>query len=152
MMPVRPFDTFTIGGIAYPMATPEQARAVGAMVRKWKEEHSPPDPLIARARSRAEIDAVLREDARRWPAFATARRAAVMAACERPDPPPVAEVVTALAAFHAYENARGGMRVDISERAPFTDAWRLLRDMGQDISIPVAGTCWRHYERARGLR
>jgi hypothetical protein len=110
-------------------------------------------PTVPNARDerRREIDAVLAEDARRFPAFATARRAAVMASCERPDPPRADEVQTALAAFHAYENARGGGWGDTSASAPFTDAWRILRDMSGDISIPVAGTCWRAYERARSL-
>lgn len=131
------------------VAPEETARMIRSVIDDWRR---PAPPLRPAYPDRSAIDAALREDARRYPAFATARRAAVMAACERQIPPPVAEIQTALAAFHAYEAARGGGRVDISERAPFTDAWRLLRDMTQDISIPATGTCWRHYEAARGMR
>lgn len=53
----------------------------------WPPGLAPQSPTPAQPPSRAErrrtVDAALAEDARRWPAFATARRAVVMAACEQ---------------------------------------------------------------------
>ncbi len=140
-----PLDTFTIGGICYPIVTLEQARSVGAMVVEWKRKHAEAsDPRIARDRRRAEIDAVIREDARRFPAFATARMAAVMAACEMwGDDPQVLGSVRAMLInggwLHSYETRRGG------RTKPSEDADHYAR---HTFGTEAQG----HYERARGMR
>lgn len=83
---------------------------------------------------RVEIDKMLAEDARLHPAFATARKAAVMAACEREERTPVS-LSGLLLALRLYEDQRGGGR-----RPP--NMWVSERDrMALDV-----------YERARGCR
>ncbi len=97
----------------------------------------PPDPRIARARQRAEIDAVLREDARRFPAFATARRCVVVAAHEDPTCNLGAKQhARLLDELRRYEDLRGGLR------EPQAAANVCL------LSAAEVG----HYERARGMR
>lgn len=111
-------------------------------IRDWNAAPtSPPDPRIARDKARAEIDAVLREDASRFPAFATARRCAVMSECE-----PMAHVGSEntggrdagrmLAMLHRYEERRGGLTVPRAGAAAYAEG------------DPMFG----HYERARGMR
>ncbi len=62
---------------------------------------------------RREIDALLREDAREHPAFATARRCAVLAFCEGAPPAPPSDLIrpvdvaSLLSRLHAYERVRG---------------------------------------------
>lgn len=112
------------------------------LIRLVEEKKPAADP-------KAEIDAVLREDARRYPAFATARRCAVMAACEwaarewaevseEPCPFAAADARLVLAACRSYEARRGVMKAP-SEKAI---AWSLE---SYTASLDA-------YERARGLR
>lgn len=105
-----------------------------------------PDPRAEREQRRREIDAELREDARRFPAFATARRAAVLAAYESapPMPPedmlPVGHTKNILRDCHRYEAKRGGMT------KPSADAvkWAALAGGTYEMALAV-------YERARSL-
>ncbi|HSM93368.1 MAG TPA: hypothetical protein VLT47_10830 [Anaeromyxobacteraceae bacterium] len=98
--------------------------------------HSP----VAREARRREIDAVLREDARAHPAFATARRCAVMAAVEAWERVKdgrefsMVNVTCLVADLRRYEDARGGLT------KPNTDA-------GRGISYEVLAA----YESARSL-
>jgi hypothetical protein len=73
---------------------------------------APPDPRAEREQRRREIDALLREDARRHPAFATARKCALLAALEDSEvhAGDVGHVPLFLAELRAYEAARGGGR------------------------------------------
>jgi hypothetical protein len=107
---------------------------------------SPPDPRIAREAQRREIDAILHDDARRFPAFATARRCAVMAIFEGAPPVPPSEKVrpsqaeTVIAICHSYERERGGQR-EPSEASRGRHG-RLLELYARGIDA---------YERARAL-
>lgn len=100
---------------------------------------SPPDSRNDREWRRRQIDAVLREDAQRFPAFAIARRCAVMAACERhqaENGPQSAEYM--LECLRVYEASRGG------GKAPSALAVRLRDGWGDPTIVDV-------YERARSL-
>lgn len=80
------------------------------------------EPVSDRETRRREIDAVLREDARRFPAFAEARRAAVMAGLERGD-----------------KRGGGGLRLDVAE------VQRLLSDLRaieEGTERPPGGGPW----------
>jgi hypothetical protein len=93
----------------------------------WNEDKialAPPDPRAEREQRRREIDAVIAEDARRFPAFATARRAAVVAKCEGE---PAHDTMTTIHAplasamlgwLREYEEKRGAGRAP-SEAANF---------------------------------
>lgn len=107
-----------------------------------------------REQRRREIDAVLREDARRFPAFAVARRAAVLAICEnRDDGPRPEEVAALLANLRVYEDDRGAGRVSLDMFAPVTPAFRALRVRHEEAGSSIGlGVAWRAYERARGCR
>lgn len=95
---------------------------------------------------RREIDDVLREDARRHPAFATARRGAVMAAyegappCAPEDMVPVRHAENILRDCHRYETKRGGMT------KPSAEAVDWARHAGGTFAVALAV-----YERARSL-
>lgn len=106
---------------------------------------APPDPRAAREQRRRAISAVLAEDARRHPAFATARRCAVMAWAESFDmafhalkdgAPDAIGARPLLAGLHTYEARRGGMR---EPRAGAAD------DSGINLRYVAV------YERSRGL-
>lgn len=101
-----------------------------------------PDPRAEREARRREIDAALREDARRWPAFATARRCAVLAACEGREPSPMV-IGQILSDLHAYERwSRDGSR----EPSAAALAWVQRREYGPEARAALAA-----YERARAL-
>lgn len=154
---MRTLSAWKCAGVEYPIVTPQQAKAVGALVRDWIAKRPPvatvsflgrglaaaPDPRIARERQRAEIDVVLREDARRHPAFATARGAAVLCVCEGgPGFYGVtypSTVRAMLGWLHEYEALRGGLT------APREAAARHARATFGDDACG-------HYERARGMR
>jgi hypothetical protein len=96
-------------------------------------------PRDVRAERRREIDRVVAEDARRFPAFALARRAAVADAWEGLPASDIRAGYTAehvLAACHRYEALRGGLETPSREAMNFSVYY------GETI---VA------YERARGL-
>lgn len=93
-----------------------------------------PDPRAEIEQRRRDIDAVLREDARRFPAFATARRAFVLSSFERSEPCP--ERARGMVAMcHTYERKRGGATRPSAEAAKYADGCNFFDD----------------YERARGL-
>jgi len=106
---------------------------------------APPDPRAAREQRRREIDAVLREDARRFPAFATARRCAVMASVEAgvvlrlSDADNSAGWEEFLADLRAYETVRGTARI----AATFPGDWCDEEGVPSDAILA--------YERARSL-
>jgi hypothetical protein len=102
-----------------------------------------PDPRAERERRRREIDAVLAEDARRFPAFATARRAAVLAATEEFQMHG-SDILTSTAErivgqLHAYEALRGGMA------KPSKAADDYAFDKIEIVALDA-------YERARGCK
>lgn len=108
-----------------------------------------PDPRTRREAQRREIDAVLREDARRSPAFAVARKCAVMGAFE--DTPHTPKLHTDTAAelcsmLREYESERGGMR------APKAGASAAIEEWGARFGIRgIARDLVASYEIARGL-
>lgn len=127
-----------------PKLTEEEVRRLADTLRiMWAPKAN---PRAEREQRRREIDAVLREDARRFPAFATARRAAVMATYESapPMPPeemlPVGHAENILRDCHRYEAKRGGMT------KPSADAvkWAALAGGTYEVALAV-------YERARSL-
>lgn len=88
------------------------------------------------------IDLLLAEDARRTPAFATARRAAALAAAEgrpRVDADKIDDVIYQC---HLYEGDRGG------GRAPSEKNRRHVGNWGGDAAMMDA---FAAYERARGM-
>ena len=93
------------------------------------------------ATNRAAIDALLREDARSAPAFAVARRAAVLAAAEYCPSLTLREAAEVTAACLTYEEKRGGMARPRKEATDFAAGWALT--MQSAIGA---------YERARGCR
>jgi len=98
------------------------------------------DLRTEREQRRREIDAVLREDARRFPAFATARKCAVMARAEAlygygPD-----KARANLDALRVYEERRGGGRTPSAEVAVLLDE-----------ADPSVRDFYAAYERARAL-
>lgn len=107
----------------------------------------PPDPRLVREQRRREIDAVLREDARRFPAFATARKCAVVAGFEEcstnaetlssgvAQECPGTLAAAWLKTLHEYEAARG------CAKAPSREVRSRFR----------AGAMIAAYERARSL-
>lgn len=102
-------------------------------------------PLNPRAAARAAIDAILKEDARRFPAFATARKAAVLAAYEGAPPfgpakmVPVSHAASILRDCHRYEVIRGGMT------KPSESAASWVKLAGGPFAVALAV-----YERVRG--
>lgn len=118
-----------------PAAMTEVAKA---RMAEEKAAQRPSDPRVTRQR---EIDAILVEDASLHPAFAMARKAAVMAACEGNVSASWTNAGWAqrvLALFHEYEAKRGGAT------RPAADATRFIE--GQMASKPIAV-----YERYRSL-
>jgi hypothetical protein len=101
------------------------------------------DPRAAREQRRREIDAVLREDARRFPAFATARRAAVMAA-EEGHRPHLNQLPAYLDGLRAYENAIAkGMRpARAKQEIPGVSEW---------VEWGWCAVGFTAYERARAM-
>jgi hypothetical protein len=101
------------------------------------------DPRTAREQRRREIDAVLREDARRFPAFATARRAAVMAA-EEGHRPHLNQLPAYLDGLRAYENAIAkGMRpARAKQEIPGVSEW---------VEWGWCAVGFTAYERARAM-
>lgn len=100
-------------------------------------------PPPSREDERRAIDAMLRDDARRTPAFATARKAAVLAYCENHRGATVDNAATMLAWCRGYEERRGGM----GQPAPFAVEWLEVNDV-TDAEWTAMGC----YERARGMR
>ncbi len=136
--------------VAQALVSPSQ-RALDAITQDARIVSDPeappcapwPDPRAAREQRRRDIDAVLREDARRYPAFAKARMAAVMAAAEpmgpfKPDYD-IADVRHYLATCHAYEKLRGGMSKTSGAAADY-------RRRAASTAAALDA-----YERARGL-
>jgi hypothetical protein len=101
------------------------------------------DPRAAREQRRREIDAVLREDARRFPAFATARRAAVMAA-EEGHRPHLDRLPAYLDGLRAYESAIAkGMRpARAKQEIPGVNEW---------VEWGWCAVGFAAYERARAM-
>jgi len=97
----------------------------------------------SREDERRAIDALLREDARRTPVFATARRAAVLAYCENHNGATVDNAATMLAWCRGYEERRGGMSKPAQAAADWLDR--------NDVT-DTEWTAMGHYERARGMR
>jgi hypothetical protein len=94
-----------------------------------EDEDAKNAPAIAaalRASRRAEISSLLAEDARRHPAFARARVAAVVAAGESQDGRPIDmqtrnDVVRLLIILREYEKRREGQRAAKHEAVDFAD-------------------------------
>lgn len=106
---------------------------------------------IVRSREmrRRAIDHVLAEDARRFPAFATARRCAVMACAEPPGPSIMTPArATALTdGLRAYEDARGGLAAPAD--GSVAACMRVVeQEPGAILHTQVA---LHAYERARAL-
>lgn len=95
------------------------------------------------AERRREIDALLREDARTTPAFATARMAAALAAAECDNDFECNDVRWLLADLRRYEDARG------SSRKPSAEAFKIALGWAEDAGGMAA---FKSYERARGMR
>ncbi len=106
---------------------------------------APPDPRAEREQRRRAISAALAEDARRWPAFATARRAAVMAWYEGRDDTPMGNTEVVLALCVAYERERGGAT------RPSADADKRAKRSTGCFGFTKADVVLGHYERARAL-
>lgn len=106
-----------------------------------------PSPVATKQARRREIDAIIADDAHRFPAFATARRAAVMAAFEGAPPVapedivPVGHASNILRDCHRYEALRGGMT------KPSTSAVEWAALAGGSFAIALAA-----YERMRGAQ
>jgi hypothetical protein len=108
---------------------------------------SKPDPRAERERRRREIDAVLAEDARRFPAFATARRCAVMAAYEAQPNLHESAAHDMLTNLRGYEDARGvGRDPWVRAADPFV-GWGRRGGTERAVEAAVAS-----YERARGCK
>lgn len=103
-----------------------------------------PDPRAEREARRREIDRVLAKDARRFPAFATARKCAVIAMFEDAPPVPPADLMDEvhveqwIVNLRDYEDLRG------IGRAPSAAAQRYAQGNLHDMTVTV-------YERARSL-
>lgn len=123
---------------------PDAAGIVSRAVAEWMEKHREGE---AREVRRREIDAVLAEDARRFPAFATARRSWMLAVYEKHERGGLgssSEVATwaagTLMIAHQYESERGGART------PRPEALAIHLDRNGNRRAGVAA-----YERARSL-
>jgi len=90
--------------------TPEEYAKLCGIV--FGKPATKPDPRAERERRRRDIDAVLREDARRFPEFATARKCAVLGFFEDAEMNDRAADWTRgiLTKLRIYEEHRGGMR------------------------------------------
>lgn len=91
----------------------------------------------SRVDERKAIDAMLVEDARRTPAFAAARKAAVVAAADHWETIDAAHIIRD---FHGYEERRGGFAKP-APGAEVVDSCRTLEPF-----------MVRAYERARGMK
>ncbi len=131
-------DSFVRPMSATQAATPpyRDTSAVGDIVRLAA---LPP----SRENDRRAIDALLREDARRTPAFATARRAAVLAAYEDVPEMPADQTAAILRRCAEYEELRGGGRKASLLAADMVYSWR--------HTSPVLAALTA-YERARRMR
>lgn len=133
----------------------DDGKEVSVLASTWHKSYARvPEHEAPRTRTEArriEIGAVLREDARRFPPFAEARRAAVMTVCERwrDGGPPPRYVVDLLGALRAYEDERGTGPVATAAGSPITDAWRAFATRMDDSPFG-AGFVWHAYEQARG--
>lgn len=128
----------TLADMTAPLSQDDVRRLADTLRVTWTPKQ---DPLADREQRRREIDAVLREDARRFPAFATARRCAVLAVEERAPDTNAGDARSILAECHAYEfHGRDG------KRAPSAHA--LAVNKGR---VPLDGLAIVHYERARAL-
>jgi len=105
---------------------------------------SPPRATSTREDERRAIDALLREDAQRTPAFATARRAAVLAYAESAPEMSRATAGDVLTACAGYEAIRYGAKAPCMQAIEYVDTWR-----GEDDPMVEA---LGHYERTRGMR
>lgn len=129
-----PYPASTVAGwplVRYEPAVPEP------------EASKPTDPRTPRERLRAEVDAVFSEDAHQHPAYAVARRAAILALFEAPgqDNQDMAAMSykAALAGLHDYEAVRGHMTRPSAQAT----RWAKLLGGGQ---YPLV---FREYERVR---
>lgn len=117
--------------------------------RHFADETNPAEPT--QAERRREIDALLREDAKRTPAFATARKSAVLAAAEMfPEIVPE-DASSLLNIVEHYEEIRGAM----VKPSDASTKWReRMRTSGHSCAAHAeacdAGIA--AYERARGTR
>jgi hypothetical protein len=138
----------TLAGLTTELPYPASTVAGWPLVR---DEHVVPEPEAAkptdsrtsRERLRAEVDAVLSEDARQHPAYAVTRRAAILALFEAPgqDNQDTAAISfkAALACLHGYEAVRGHMT------RPSDKAARQAKLLGGG-QYPLV---FREYERVR---
>lgn len=164
-----PWDRVTIGGVFKTLAAAGLKVDTGALSDRlglrWAPEATkedvatlvralPPgidvriiDPRAEREQRRRAISAVLAEDARKFPAFATARRCAVMAAYESAPPMPPEDMLPATHAAnilrdcHRYEAKRGGMTKPSAEAADW------MRHAGGTFAVALSV-----YERNRGAK
>lgn len=115
-------------------------RTLRAQTLTWGAEPVAVVAPASRYPDRREIDAILRDDARRFPAFAAARRAAVLAFVEAEPDASALGVSDAIGMCHAYELRRGGAR------APSREAIAITSIHCGTYIVPLT-----HYERARHL-
>lgn len=117
------------------------AKALADCDAKIVASLAPPPP--SREDERRAIDALLRDDARRTPAFATARRAAVLAYAEESPYMGTLEAKDMLRWCARYESIRGGMA------KPSVEAQEYAEDRSD---YDAAGAAFNAYERARRMR
>lgn len=136
--------TWTFSGATFEIGANEANLFFEKLGRNLAEAMAVPDPRAKR--HRREIDAVLAEDARQHPAFATARRCAALAEIEATEagaspllmPNGGRDVARMLRYLHQYEADRGG------GRAPNQRASASAHEVFAESTI-------RAYERARAL-
>jgi hypothetical protein len=149
--------TYTCPTLGVHFELRDKTSPAGAKMADAADKLSAKVATAARDAERREIDRLLAEDARKTPAFATARRAAVLAYADnvetrdRTDCRPVNRPAFLEAGMaddvayrcHLYEADRGG------SRSPSLAATRFVESYSYDPAMVAAFSA---YERARGMR